>query len=166
VFAQCLFAFIAIELVALFSLRGSAGRESPGGDSLFFASPKKPKEKKGDPTVWVPSLRYGQPVLPKKSGGRARTRFAQTIARPDPAFLGQHRPSQDGVGAEAGSDLDVFAQIVPLAQCWYVHAAIELIARSACRLALSVAIYGCSVLGFGFGFGFFLIPRSHPFCLR
>jgi hypothetical protein len=70
------------------------------------------------------------------------------------------------VGAEAGSDLDVFAQIVPLAQCWYVHAAIELIARSACRLALSVAIYGCSVLGFGFGFGFFLIPRPHPFCLR
>jgi hypothetical protein len=28
---------------------------SPGGDSLFFASPKKSKQKKGDRAVWVPS---------------------------------------------------------------------------------------------------------------
>ena len=34
------------------------------GDSLFFASPKKSKQKKGDPTVCVPSLRCGHlPVL-------------------------------------------------------------------------------------------------------
>ena len=31
------------------------------GDLLFFASPKKPKEKKGDPGVCVPPLRCGQP---------------------------------------------------------------------------------------------------------
>ena len=33
------------------------------GDSLFFASPKKSKQKKGDPTVCVPPLRYGQPAV-------------------------------------------------------------------------------------------------------
>ena len=34
------------------------------GDLLFFASPKKSKQKKGDPTVCVPSLRCGHlPVL-------------------------------------------------------------------------------------------------------
>src|SRR2546425_7292135 len=31
----------------------------PGGDSLSFASPKESKQKKGDPTVCDPSLRYG-----------------------------------------------------------------------------------------------------------
>ncbi|MDP3828583.1 MAG: hypothetical protein Q8Q74_18675, partial [Polaromonas sp.] len=36
---------------------------APAGALLFFASPKKPKEKKGDPMVWVPSLRYGQPAV-------------------------------------------------------------------------------------------------------
>ena len=48
------------------------GRESPGGDSLFFASPKKSKQKKGDPTVRVPALRFGQPALPRKNGGRRK----------------------------------------------------------------------------------------------
>ena len=33
------------------------------GDLLFFASPKKPKEKKGDPGACVPPLRYGQPAV-------------------------------------------------------------------------------------------------------
>jgi len=40
-----------------------AGRGLPGGNSLFFASPKKSKQKKGDPTCCVPSLRYGQPAV-------------------------------------------------------------------------------------------------------
>jgi hypothetical protein len=38
------------------------------GDLLFFVSPKKPKEKKGDPGVCVPSLRCGQPAV-LASGG-------------------------------------------------------------------------------------------------
>jgi hypothetical protein len=41
---------------------------APAGDLLFFASPKKPKEKKGDPMVWVPPLRCGQPAVLGKSG--------------------------------------------------------------------------------------------------
>ena len=43
---------------------------APAGDLLFFASPKKPKEKKGDPMVWVPPLRCGQPPVLDKSGVR------------------------------------------------------------------------------------------------
>ena len=38
------------------------------GDLLFFASPKKSKQKKGDPAVCVPPLRYGQPALLTSSG--------------------------------------------------------------------------------------------------
>ncbi|MDI1272667.1 hypothetical protein, partial [Polaromonas sp.] len=41
---------------------------APASDSLFFASPKKRKQKKGDPMVWVPPLRYGQPAVLGKSG--------------------------------------------------------------------------------------------------
>ena len=36
---------------------------APAGELLFFVSPKKPNEKKGDPTVCDPSLRYGQPAV-------------------------------------------------------------------------------------------------------
>ncbi len=35
----------------------------PAADLLFFASPKKRRQKKGDPAVCVPSLRYGQPAV-------------------------------------------------------------------------------------------------------
>jgi hypothetical protein len=38
------------------------------GDLHFFVSPKKPKEKKGDPTVCVPPLRCGQPAVLASSG--------------------------------------------------------------------------------------------------
>ena len=33
------------------------------GDLLFFVSPKKPREKNGDPGVCVPPLRCGQPAV-------------------------------------------------------------------------------------------------------
>ncbi|MEO5660111.1 MAG: hypothetical protein ABIQ90_09965, partial [Polaromonas sp.] len=52
--AQWIRAGVAIYLVALVALLGVAGRESPGGDSLSFASPKESKQRKGDPTVCVP----------------------------------------------------------------------------------------------------------------
>ena len=47
---------------------GLIGRGSPGGDSLFFASPKKSKQKKGDP-----SLRDGHPAVLALSGVRANS---------------------------------------------------------------------------------------------
>ena len=55
---------------------------APAGDLLFFASPKKPKEKKGDPMVWVPSLRYGQPPVLGKSGVSLELGFASDNREP------------------------------------------------------------------------------------
>ena len=53
----------------LFTLSNAAGRViAPAGDSLSFASPKESKQRKGDPTVCVPSLRYGQPAVLGQSG--------------------------------------------------------------------------------------------------
>ncbi|BCO26525.1 hypothetical protein MIZ03_1408 [Rhodoferax lithotrophicus] len=42
---------------------------APAGDSLSFASPKESKQRKGEPTVCVPSLRYGQPAVLAAGGG-------------------------------------------------------------------------------------------------
>ncbi|WP_395055345.1 hypothetical protein, partial [Polaromonas sp.] len=41
----------------------------PGGNSLFFCVAKrKVSKRKGDPMVWVPSLRYGQPAVLAENG--------------------------------------------------------------------------------------------------
>ena len=70
---------------------------APAGDSLSFASPKESKQRKGDPTVCVPALRFGQPAVLASSGVSlelAALRFAQTIASPDPlaaVLLGAYR---------------------------------------------------------------------------
>jgi len=49
---------------------GAVGREfAPAGESLSFASPKESNQRKGDPAVCVPSLRYGQPAVLGESGG-------------------------------------------------------------------------------------------------
>src|SRR6478752_3852806 len=56
---------------------------APAGDFLFFASPKKRKQKKGDPAVGVPSLRYGQPAVLAFRGVRANSLRSNTRG-PDP----------------------------------------------------------------------------------
>ena len=85
---------------------GASGKPGlgPAGDSLSFTSPKERKQRKGDPMVWDPSLRATSGARRKR--GRARTRFAQTIARPDPlsaALLGPARRVGKKAGADAGS---------------------------------------------------------------
>jgi hypothetical protein len=45
------------------SLLSTAGRGRPACEALFFASPKKSTQKKGDPTCCVPALRSGQPAV-------------------------------------------------------------------------------------------------------
>ena len=49
---------------------GSAGKPglAPAGEALFFASPKKSTQKKGDPMVWAPPLRCGQPAVLAENG--------------------------------------------------------------------------------------------------
>src|SRR5688572_23698795 len=73
---------------AFFRLVGSllrvAGRGRPAGDSLFFASPKKSKQKKGDPTGCVPSLRYGQPAVLGPDGVSLNS-LRSNNAIPDPS---------------------------------------------------------------------------------
>jgi len=59
---------LALESLTLFAswlaLHALAGRDvRPAAHLLFFASPKKSRQKKGDPTGRVPSLRCGQPAM-------------------------------------------------------------------------------------------------------
>ena len=86
-----------------------AGRRpgvAPAGELLFFVSPKKPNEKKGDPQSGSLRFATGNLRCTRKAGVRANSPAAQTARGPDPAFLAQHRPSQDGLGgkkSESGS---------------------------------------------------------------
>ncbi len=41
---------------------------APAGDSLSLASPRESKQREGDPMVWVPPLRCGQPAVLAESG--------------------------------------------------------------------------------------------------
>ncbi len=78
---------------------------APAGEALFFASPKKSTQKKGDPMVRVPcaALRGNLRCSPK-AGSRSNSPAAQTIASPDPllpALLGPARRVGE-VSADAG----------------------------------------------------------------
>ena len=84
-------------------LRAEAGSR-PAGEVLFFASPKKSTQKKGDPAVCVPCAdATGQPAVLGFGGVSlelAPFHFAQTIASPhppNPALLGASRGAR---GAE------------------------------------------------------------------
>ena len=63
------------------------GRREPGlgpaADSLFFASPKKSKQKKGDPQSATPSRCYGANLRRGACGVRRGTRFAAAQRRSD-----------------------------------------------------------------------------------
>ncbi len=78
--------------VLSFPFRGREFR--PAADLLSFASPKESKQRKGDPTVCDPSLRYGQPAVLAFRGVSQNSPSAQTAASPDPrnaALLGAAR---------------------------------------------------------------------------
>ena len=92
-----------MSLVFLCCCSTAAGRVvAPAGDSLSFASPKESKQRKGDPAVRVPALRFGQPAVLAFRGVRANSPSAQTARGPDPRkapLLGAHRRAGCG---EAG----------------------------------------------------------------
>ena len=94
--------------------RATVGRGLPGGNSLFFVSPKKSKQKKGDPAVCVPpSLALRRATCGARSS-RGRARLASLkIARPGPsgpALLGAYRRV---VGAGSGSGEDALCAFSP-----------------------------------------------------
>ena len=74
----------------------SRGRDvRPAAHSLSFASPKESKQRKGDPTVCVPSLRYGQPAV-LDSGGGPQNSLRSNSCGPDPACICAPRRIQKG----------------------------------------------------------------------
>jgi hypothetical protein len=55
----------------------------PGGNSLFFCVAKrKVSKRKGDPMVWDPSLRCGQPAVLDKSGVSLELAFGSDNREP------------------------------------------------------------------------------------
>ena len=56
---------------------------APAGEALFFASPKKSTQKKGDPQSATPALRYGANLRRCGCGVRRGTRFAAAQRRSD-----------------------------------------------------------------------------------
>ena len=81
---------------------------APAGEALFFASPKKSTQKKGDPMVWVPcaALRGNLRCSPK-AGSSSNSASPQTIARPDPllpTLLGPARRVGERVRMRGGED--------------------------------------------------------------
>jgi len=67
----------------------------PAADLLSFASPKESKQRKGDPTVCVPSLRCGQPAV-LDSGGGPQNSLRSNSCGPDPACICAPRRIQKG----------------------------------------------------------------------
>jgi len=95
-----------VEACASLRFGRSSGKPglAPAGEALFFASPKKSTQKKGDPMVRVPcaALRGNLRCSPK--AGFASTLPSQTIASPDPllpALLGPAR-RVGGTNADTG----------------------------------------------------------------
>ena len=120
---------------------------APAGDSLSFASPKESKQRKGDPTVCVPPLRYGQPAVLDYGGGPQNSLRSNSCGT-DPASICAPRRIQRGLETERA-----FASLG--------HQA--------------TAALRAVVVGIGLGCWYWLLvlgpseakaARSHPFCMR
>jgi hypothetical protein len=59
-----------VEACASLNVGGTSDKPglAPAGDSLSLASPRESKQREGDPMVWDPSLRCGQPAVLAESG--------------------------------------------------------------------------------------------------
>ncbi|MET3394209.1 hypothetical protein ABIC33_004883 [Variovorax sp. 1140] len=72
----------------------------PAADLLFFASPKKRRQKKGDPTVCVPPLRYGQPAVLDVGGGPQNSLHCVALRQLRPLSLLRLRSSAQPEGSD------------------------------------------------------------------
>jgi hypothetical protein len=74
---------IRIDVGKLLPSDARTSRGLPGGNSLFFVSPKKSKQKKGDPMVWVPfAAAQGQPAVLAKNGVELELAFGSDNRSP------------------------------------------------------------------------------------
>jgi hypothetical protein len=80
-------------------LEGGGRVVAPAGDSLFFASPKKSKQKKGDPQSATPALRYGADLRRGGCGVRRGTRFALARAARTTTASPNTPPARAAAGA-------------------------------------------------------------------
>jgi len=71
----------------------------PAADLLFFASPKKRRQKKGDPAVCVPPLRYGQPAVLDVGGGPQNSLHCVALRQLRPLSLLRLRSSAQPEGS-------------------------------------------------------------------
>ena len=53
---------------------------APAGDSLSLASPRESKQREGDPMVWVPLLRCGQPAVLAENGVELDSLRSESLA--------------------------------------------------------------------------------------
>ena len=114
---------------------------APAGEALFFASPKKSTQKKGDPNA--ASLRFASGNLrwAVQPGSRANSPAAQTSAIPDPptsALLGPARTGQSGTGTKTKDQYKNQQGLAMASPCFFMY---------------SVLIFGCLV---------FLLPAPTP----
>ena len=76
------------------------GRESPRRATyLFFASPKKSRQKKGDPQSGSLRCATGNLCWRAPAGVPCKLAYGSNSTVPDPAATRHPRPSQDGVGS-------------------------------------------------------------------
>ena len=78
---------------------------SPAATHFLLLRQKKVSKEKATPLSASPTLRYGATCGARSSRGRARTRCAQTIARPDPSgppLLGAARRGWGEIGSGIG----------------------------------------------------------------
>ena len=123
-FAQVQRAWVATKFIALDIFVRCWPGLAPAGELLFFASPKKPNEKKGDPQSGSLRCASGNLRCSTPAGVR-RTRFAQTTAALIPltsALLSPARTGQSGAGPDSGSSTrfagTAVLPLLPLGEGW------------------------------------------------
>ena len=123
-FAHVQRAWVATKFIALDIFVRCWPGLAPAGGLLFFASPKKPNEKKGDPQSGSLRCASGNLRCSTPAGVR-RTRFAQTTAALIPltsALLSPARTGQSGMGPDSGSSTrftgTAVLPLLPLVEGW------------------------------------------------
>ncbi|OOG36070.1 hypothetical protein [Polaromonas sp. A23] len=71
--------YLALVWLQLFASKPGLG---PAADLLSFASPKERRQRKGDPAVCVPTLRYGQPAVLGPAGVELELAFGSDNRSP------------------------------------------------------------------------------------
>jgi hypothetical protein len=101
---------------------GAVGRDfAPAGESLSFVSPKESNQRKGDPTVCVPPLRYGQPAVLGESGGPQNSLRCAPLRQLRPLSRFPLRSSAQPEGTRVNAPWRVLVWGVETGRPWVFH---------------------------------------------